>query len=149
MEEINVKVKFIALAAAVMLATGLLAGSVSAKSGEQNGDSLSIVQAGGGAYVIVTELTADSLSFNYGWNNAKAFASAPVGYWVGVYDITASHYEWFDEYPAAETPRLKLTSLDETDLISGHEYAINFFVRDSFGPPVTNVTKVVVYFTAP
>ncbi len=132
------KVKFFALAAAVVLATGLLAGSVSAKSGEQNGDSLSIVQPGGGAYVIVTELTADNLSFNYGWNNAKAFESAPVGYWIGVYDITDSHYVWVSEFPLSPTPKLlKLASLDETDMISGHDYAINFFVRGSFArqPP--------------
>ncbi len=144
------KVKFIALAAAVMLATGLLAGSVSAKSGEQNGDSLSIVQASGGAYVIVTELTADSLSFNYGWNNAKAFASEPVGYWIAVYDITDSDYVWVSEIALSETPKLlKLMSLDETTLISGHDYGINFFVRGSYGPPVTNVATLEVHFTAP
>lgn len=152
MEELEVKVKFFALAAAVLLATGLFAGTtlVSAKSGEQNGDSLSIVQARGGAYVIVTELTADNLSFNYGWNNVDAFESEPVGYWIGVYDRTALHYVWATDNPLTPTPKLlKLRSLDETTMVSGHNYEIHFYVRDSYGPPATNVTLLEVFFTAP
>ena len=121
----------------------------SATPGEQNGDSLSIVQPSGGAYVIVTSLASGELDFAYGWNNANHFATPPVGYWIGVYDVTDSGYLWVTELPVE--PGLKMLKLrsEGTVLISGHEYYINFFVRDSYAGPVTNVAEIVLEFTAP
>lgn len=132
-----------------------LAIPVSAESGEQNGASLAVVQPAGGAYVIVTNLAPGDLDFNFGWNNAKQFAHPAVGYWIGVYDITDSHYEWANEYSIPENLKmLKLKSLDTSTLTSGHEYYINFFVRDYYIDPDIpgddiNVAIVQVVFTAP
>jgi hypothetical protein len=125
---------------------------VSAAAGDQNGDSLTVVQPAGGAYVIVTNLVPGDLDFKYGWHNANQFASAAVGYWIGVYDITASHYVWCSENPFTELnpKKLELKSLDTSTLVSGHEYAINFFVRCNYAEVLyENVTEVQVYFTAP
>jgi len=126
---------------------------VSAAPGEQNGNSLHVIQPAGGAYVIVTKLAPDVLDFKYGWNNSEQFESPALGYWIGVYDVTASHYVWAEENvfdSDEQNPKmLKLKSLDETTLISGHEYVINFFVRDNYSGSVTNVTIVQVYYTAP
>ncbi len=123
--------------------------SASAAPGEQNGNSLSIVQPSGGAYVIVTRLAPGELAFNYGWNNANHFASPPVGYYIGVYDITASHYLSESDNPV--DPGLKMIKRKylETKIIPGNEYYINFFVRDSYQKGVTNVTEIQVKFTAP
>jgi hypothetical protein len=125
-----------------------------ATPGEQNGDSLAVVQPGGGAYVIVTNLEPGDLDFNYGWNNSSNFASAALGYWLGVYDITGSTYVWSSEnqFTEPDPKMLKLSSLDTSTLVSGHDYAINFFVRDAYnesGQGTSNVTEVQVYFTAP
>ena len=144
----------------IILVVGMLAlvigsfGTVSAAPGEQNGDSLSIVQPSGGAYIHVTELVPGQLNFKYGWNNVNSFDASPVGYWIGVYDVTASTYvgPWPTENPFTEpAPKLlKLQSLDETPLISGHDYYINFFVRSDYGTtPYTNIAVIVLEFTAP
>ncbi len=127
---------------------------VSATPGEQNGDSLSVVQPAGGAYVIVTNLVPGDLDFNYGWNNSNKFDSAALGYWIGVYDISASFYAWSSENQFIEpAPKLlKLHSLDTSNLVSGHNYVINFFVRNAYdagGHGISNLTEVQVYFTAP
>jgi hypothetical protein len=138
-----------ALVMALTLATVFVT-PASATPGEQNGDSLAIVQPRGGAYVIVTNLEAGRLDFMYGWNNSKAFEPTAVGYWIGVYDVTDSHYEWtYDTGQLPTTPKmLKLWSIDETELISGHDYYINFFVRATYGPE-TNTATLILEFTAP
>lgn len=101
-----------------------------------------------GAYVIVTSLESGELAFKYGWNNADHFASAPLGYWIGVYDVTASSYVWSDDIKVEQGLKMiKLKSLGTT-LYSGHEYYINFFVRDSYAPE-SNVAEVELKFTAP
>ena len=136
-----------------LVAMVCFAGFASAVPGEQNGNSLSIVQPAGGAYVIVTELDTGVLHFKYGWNNAKQFESPALGYWIGVYDITDSNYVWATEnmFPEPNPKMIKLVSMD-TPIISGHEYYINFFVRDLYnalGQGVSNVTEVILLFTAP
>lgn len=118
--------------------------------GELNGDSLAIVNPSGGAYVIVTNLESGDLDFNYGWNNAKQFENPALGYWVGVYDITESHYLWViaEEFADPNPKMFKMQSFD-TVLIPGHEYFINFFIRDCYSPEVTNVEEISLYFVAP
>lgn len=121
-----------------------------AESGVQNGDSLVIVRPAGGPYVIVTNLALGDLDFKYGWNNAMQFENPALGYWVGVYDNTESHYLWVEAEVLSEpNPKmLKMESFD-TELISGHSYTINFFIRDSYGDPVTNVSEIQLNFVAP
>ncbi len=150
----------LALAMVATMTIGL-SGTVSATPGEQNGDSLSITNPEGGASIHVTLLATGELDFNYGWSNVDKFAKAPVGYWIGVYDVTDSHYVWATENPFAGTPQnpqnggtppkvLKLNSIDETTLISGHTYYINFFIRSNYATnPFTNVVTITLTFVAP
>lgn len=140
--------------ALLVMALTLLISSVipaNAEPGAQNGDSLSVVQPKGGAYVIVTRLATGRLDFKYGWNNSTKFDPPAAGYWIGVYDNTASHYMWSADHPFIEpAPKLlKLSSQGETELTSGHNYTINFFVRGAYSPVVTNTTEVQVTFDAP
>lgn len=78
------------------------------------------------------------------------FKTPALGYWIGVYDNTELHYVWaYAEQLSEPNPKmLKLESLD-TMLISGHDYTINFFIRDSYGDPVTNVAELQLNFVAP
>lgn len=121
-----------------------------AEPGIQNGDSLVMVYPSGGPYIIVTNLEPGDLDFNYGWNNAKQFENPALGYWIGVYDITESHYLWVveEQFSDPNPKMLKMQSFD-TELIPGHEYYINFFIRDSYSPDVTNVAELIMYFVAP
>lgn len=137
----------VASALIVVVCSVIIAG---AEPGVQNGDSLSIVEPAGGAYVIVTELEVGVLDFKYGWNNTKHFENPPVGYWIGVYDNTDLHYEWVEApvFTQAAPKMLKSWSLD-TPLISGHGYIINFFVRYTYSPTVLNCAEIQVYFIAP
>lgn len=72
-----------------------------------------------------------------------------------MYDVTDSHYEWAnDNLITQPAPKLlKRNSLDTSTLTSGHEYYINFFVRDHYGPggadPTTNTAILTLEFTAP
>ncbi len=125
-------------------------------SGLQSGNSLKVVQPGGGAYVIIGKLKPGELEFKYGWNNCAAFEDPAVGYWIAIYDVTASHGVWGIEVPLEECP--KMLKLDYSDIefeddpvyVSGHEYCINFFVRcDKSTNPYINTTTVQVFFIAP
>ncbi len=136
----------LALALALVLCFAI---SASAAPGEQNGNSLSIVQPSGGAYVIVTSLTPGELDFHYGWNNANHFDAPPVGYWIGVYDATDTSYVWSDDLQVEPGLKMIKYKAPGTALSSGHEYYINFFVRSSYDNPVTNVAEITVKFTAP
>lgn len=103
--------------------------------------------------MIVTKLDGEGLNFKYGWNNAKQFESPALGYWIGVYDVTVSGYVWSSENEFYE-PNPKMIKLYSagTELVSGHEYKINFFVRDEYdcsGHGIGNVATVVRLFTAP
>ena len=115
--------------------------------GELNGDSLIMVNPAGGAYIIVTNLEPGDLDFNYGWNNSKTFENPALGYWIGVYDHTESHYVWSEEivFDDPNPKMMKLQSYD-TELISGHHYTINFFIRDSV---ITNTVEMELGFIAP
>lgn len=121
-----------------------------AEPGLQNGDSLVMVYPSGGPYIIVTNLEPGDLDFNYGWNNAKQFENPALGYFIQVYDITISNSVWGDEVAFTDpNPKmLKMQSFD-TELIPGHEYYINFFIRDRYSPYVTNVAVLIMYFVAP
>ena len=122
--------------------------TANAVPGEQNGNSLHIIQPAGGAYVIVTKLAPGDLEFCFGWNHADVFATEAFGYWVGVYDITNSHYMWVIEESLAEpNPKmLKLDAPETMDLVAGNEYKIVLLVRGA-GMNVAEIEGV--YFTAP
>lgn len=122
---------------------------VSAEAGTQTGDSLKIVYPSGGPYVIVTSLENSLVEFNYGWNNVDKLGFVPLGYFIGVYNVTESHYVWGEDVVFTE-PASKLMKLNyAVELTPGDEYVINFFVRDYYGDPTTNGAILQVYFTMP
>lgn len=162
-------------ALALIMVIGLFAAlpwtSAGAAPGAPSTDSLSIGDPNGGAFIRVTYLGPDfrcwlrailrredgvdqcprRLDFLYGWKNSTTFTSPPVGYWIGVYDVTDSTYVWAGDHElSGPAPRvLLLRSINESSLISGHQYYINFFIRDSYGPPATNVVVLTLSLTAP
>ena len=85
------------------------------------------------------------VTFTYGWNNSKQLPAAPAGFWIGLYDVTNSHYIWAGDYqfPVPAVGGLDWTSLRSTysgqlNLPAG-DYKVNFFVRSSYGPAINSV----------
>lgn len=137
-------------------------------AGLQSGNSLKVVQPGGGAYVIIGKLKPGEIEFKYGWNNCAAFEDPAVGYFIGVYNITKGGYVGDVDVPLDECPKMLKLESEELSLLMDHDadpktprelcplpalesgdvYQINFYVRDSYSP-ATNTTMVEVRFTAP
>jgi hypothetical protein len=150
--------KLLSILLVLVMAFTMLVGfslQVSAEVGEQTGDSLKIVNPVGGPYVIVTNVENGLLEFNYGWNNVNKFEFEPLGYFVGVYNVSKSHYVWTDGLVFTE-PASKLMKLSQaTEIIPGDDYVINFFIRDHYADPndifdeTTNGAILQVVFTAP
>ena len=110
-----------------------------------------------GAFVVLGGPPVNGeIAFSYGWNNTNQFAAAPVGYWLGIYDVTNSHYVWASENLLPLSPEggpgtlnwrsLKIQYSDLANLAPG-DYSINFFVRSSYSDPVTNVAVVELHFS--
>lgn len=115
----------------LMLTFGLMPSSF-AKTGEQNGDSLVIVQPGGGPYLIVTELTPGHLSLKYGWHNLNSFETQPVRCRMRIHMTSDLEQRWVyvvseDLDPAPEHLRLNM-STDSWWVISGCRYWINLYI---------------------
>jgi uncharacterized repeat protein (TIGR01451 family) len=138
---------------ALVMALTLVIDSLSTASVEAN------VEKNNGAYVTIRGIpVTGDIEFDYGWDESKHFASPAVGYWLGLYDVTNSHYEWAGDNPFAALVgssstivwnSLKL-SLADTTVLSPGEYKIVFFVRGSYGPPeVTNVAAIETFFSIP
>lgn len=113
-----------------------------------------------GAFVRLIGDPADgTVKFQYGWNEALA-ELGPDGYWLGVYDVTNSHYVWaFDTNdpvlaniplwslrPSTDfSKELSRNARPTVDLPNG-DYKVNFFVRGSYGEPVTNLAEIEFEF---
>ena len=151
---------------ALVMSLVLVIGSfsvVSATPGEQNGDSLSIVQPAGGAYIHVTDISPGDLEFNYGWNNSNHFANPVGSYWIGVYDVDyypnnyggRGTYIWCSGWVNCSESKLKLNQT-VTGLISGHTIKFVFFVREGANGTGNYLAKFedgenfnTIIFTAP
>jgi hypothetical protein len=95
-----------------------------------------------GAYVdIHGNSVKGRITFEYGWNKNQ-FASPPVGYWIGIYDVTNSHYEWAVEKVFDKKAPRKLKQVSTTRNLEPGEYKIVFFVRGSYTPDVTNLAVI-------
>lgn len=104
-----------------------------------------------GAFVrVVGDPSYGIVKFQYGWSVGTEAAREAVGYWVGVYDITRSTYVWVmatDDKGAMDLPDQFFRNARPTTELRAGEYKVNFFVRDSYGEPVTNVAEIELEFT--
>jgi hypothetical protein len=153
MEGIMKKALLVILALVMVLTLSI--GSVSVISADGDRDSYSKycpVAKNNGAFVEIQGYpVAGKFKYEYGWRDTKRFASPPAGYWIGLYNITDSHYEWSTDYqfPANGTMKsLEVEFCDNTNLVPGKKYYINFFVRGTYVDPVTNVAEISLEFTA-
>jgi hypothetical protein len=90
------------------------------------------------------------VKFQFGWSAGTDASMEAVGYWVGVYDITRSTYVWVmatDDKGAMDLPEQFFRNARPTVELPIGEYKVNFFVRDSYGDPVTNVAEIELEFS--
>lgn len=105
-----------------------------------------------GAYVVLGKNPGTGpIEFKFGWNTINQFYAPPSGYWIGIYDVTRSHYVWADETQFRQLPvgtqvteKLELQYKDPVGGLAPGEYCINFFVREN---PSANVAVVQLFFT--
>ena len=99
-----------------------------------------------GAYVRLIGNPADGTAkFQYGWVGGTA-ASDAAGYWVGLYDVTNSHYEWSFDTGEVDLPDALFRNAKPTAELPNGEYKVVFFVRDAYGP-ATNISEIEFPFT--
>lgn len=105
-----------------------------------------VVAKDDGAYVRLVGNPADgTVKFQFGWA-ADTVASDAAGYWIGVYDVTNSHYEWsFDTGPTDLPEAYFGNALPTADLPNG-DYKIVYFVRGTYDP-ATNLSEIELPFT--
>lgn len=106
-----------------------------------------IVETDHGAFVRIVGNPLDgTIKFQYGWAD-DTDASDAAGYWIGVYDVTHSHYVWnTDTGPVNLPSALKRNAHPTADLPNG-DYKVVFFVRDTYDEPVTNISEIELPFT--
>lgn len=99
-----------------------------------------------GAYVRLLGNPADGTAkFQYGWW-ADTPASDAAGYWVGLYDVTNSHYEWSFDTGAIDLPEQFFRNALPTAYLPDGDYKVVFFVRGTYGP-ATNISEIEFPFT--
>ncbi|MFM8794664.1 MAG: hypothetical protein ACKOFF_07260 [Acidimicrobiales bacterium] len=99
-----------------------------------------------GAYVRLLGSPADGTAkFQFGWS-ASTPASAAAGYWVGLYDVTNSHYEWAYDTGAVDLPDEFFRNARPTADLPNGNYKVVFFVRAGYGP-ATNISEIEFPFT--
>lgn len=99
-----------------------------------------------GAFVRLLGNPADGTAkFQFGWESGTP-ASGAVGYWIGVYDVTNSHYEWSFDTGPTDLPEEFFRNARPTAYLPNGEYKVNFFVRGTYGP-ATNLAEIEFHFT--
>ena len=100
-----------------------------------------------GAYVRMLGNPADGTAkFQYGWSESTP-ASDAAGYWVGVYDVTHSHYVWSFDTGPTNLPDDFFRNAKPTAELPNGEYKVVFFVRATYTAPVTNIAEIEFPFT--
>lgn len=141
------------IAAAIIAGVGLASPAVTkaAPPTVQKERGSVVVQTDNGAFVRITGDTSyGTVKFQYGWSADTEASDDAVGYWVGVYDITNSHYEWViatDSAGALEFPDAYFKNAIPTAGLANGQYKVNFFVRNSYDAPVTNVAEIELPFS--
>ena len=101
-----------------------------------------IVATDDGAFVRLLGNPADgTVKFQFGWGD-DTVASDAAGYWVGLYDVTNSHYEWVFDTGAVELPDAFSRNAKPTPELPNGDYKIVFFVRATYDEPVTNLAEI-------
>ena len=105
-----------------------------------------VVQSSNGAYVrLVGNPAKGTAMFQFGWS-ASTVSSDAVGYWVGIYNVTESHYEWVDT-EAFTGPMPALAVDAHPTKLTPDEYKIVFFVRGGLDPAWNLAEIDGVHFT--
>lgn len=99
-----------------------------------------------GAWVRLVGNPADgTVKFQFGWS-AGTPASGAAGYWIGVYDVTNSHYEWSSDTGPVDLPEEYSRNARPTADLPNGNYKVVYFVRGTYGPE-TNLAEIEVPFT--
>ena len=94
-----------------------------------------------GAFVRLLGNPADGTAkFQFGWESGTP-ASGAAGYWIGVYDVTNSHYEWSFDTGPTDLPGEFFRNARPTPSLPNGEYKVVFFVRGTYGP-ATNLAEI-------
>jgi len=132
-----VKGTLVAIAAASMVTVGSSAITSAAPP---------VVTQDNGAFVRLLGNPADGTAkFQFGWG-ADTVASDAAGYWVGVYDVTHSHYVWWTETGPVELPDAMTRNARPTTELPNGEYKVVLFVREAY-EPTTNLSAIEAFFT--
>ena len=122
-----------------------VAGIALATSSMTRAATPSILEDDGAFVRLLGSPTEGTAKFQFGWTGSTP-ASDAAGYWVGLYDVTNSHYEWsFDTGPKDLPESFFRNARPTADLPSG-EYKVVFFVRASY-EPATNIAEIEFPFT--
>lgn len=100
-----------------------------------------------GAYVRLVGNPADGTAkFQFGWE-ASTPASAAAGYWIGIYDVTNSHYVWSYDTGPIDLPDQFMRNVKPTPDLHNSQYKVVLFVRASYSEPVTNLAEIDLPFS--
>lgn len=99
-----------------------------------------------GAFVRMLGNPADGTAkFQFGWSDSTP-ASDAAGYWIGVYDVTNSHYVWWMDTGPVDLPSALTRNAKPTPELPNGEYKVVFFVRAGY-EPTTNISEIELFFT--
>lgn len=129
----------IAAAAAALAAVGAAVPTITSAAPPE-------VMQDDGAFVRLLGNPADGTAkFQFGWS-ALTPASNAAGYWVGLYDVTNSHYEWSYDTGPIDLPDAYFRNAKPTAELPNGSYKVVFFVRGAYGP-ATNLSEIEFPFT--
>lgn len=98
-----------------------------------------------GAFVRLLGNPADGTAkFQFGWSEGTV-ASDAAGYWVGVYDVTNSHYVWSSDTGPVDLPEELTRNAKPTPDLPNGEYKVVYFVREAY-EPTTNLAEIELFF---
>lgn len=86
-----------------------------------------------------------TVKFQFGWMSSTV-ASDAAGYWIGVYDVTNSHYIWNSDTGPIDLPDRMSRNAHPTSELPDGEYKVVFFVREIYSGTVTNLAEIEVSF---
>jgi hypothetical protein len=135
MKQMSMAVRALAAASALVVGASSMASAAPPRISDDDGAFVRIVGNPGDG----------TIKFQFGWDEDTP-ASDAAGYWVGVYDVTNSQYEWvYDTGPADLGEEFSANAKPMADLTDG-EYKVVLFVRGTYGPEV-NIAEIEVPFT--